>query len=447
MDLSKIPTADLEALQQGDLSKVSTKTLMYMQRGDTTAQPKTAQPTPQDNTPEWATGQGKFGSMGPTVYGMYGAGRELLRTGIETAGATAGAAGGALIPVPGTSLVGGGLGYAGGKRVANAVLGEDVDTSVTGIGKDVAVGGFMTGAGKVLGMIPGVKRLLAPSQASVGTKPVGTGALDKTASAMMEKSMKVPPSSVIGGVKVNREKAIETALDNGIPITKGGLKRVQGLIDDLGEQMDAVVAGNPNALIKTDSVLEPVMTLKDWASKTVNGQANAKKIDRVIKQFKDQYGDEITVAQAQEIKRNTNAFLKKSYGELKPVTEEATKQIVRGLKDRIAQEIPEIAGVNLKYGEMKNLERVLERAVNRTGNWDWFSLSAGMAGSIVGGATGNVMKATEAVAFWRLMKSPIVQSHLALMLKRAGKGKEANAMAMAVADSIYNKINPQEGAE
>jgi hypothetical protein len=437
MDLSRIPTADLEALQAGDLSKVSTQTLNYMQRASSpTSQPKATQPAPQDNTPEWA---GKH----PNLYGMYGAGRELLRTGIETAGATAGAAGGAFIPIPGSSVIGGGIGYAGGKRAANAVLGEDIDTSAMGIGKDVALGGIMTGVGKAISMIPGVNKILSPSQASIGTKPVGTGVLNKTSSSMMEKSLKVPPSSVIGGVKVNREKAIETALDNGIPITKGGLKRVQGLIDDLGEQMDAVVAENPNAIIKTDSVLEPVKTLKDWASKTVNGEANAKKIDRVIKSFKEQYGDEITVAQAQEIKRNTNAFLKKSYGELKPVTEEATKQIVRGLKDRIAEEIPEIAGVNLKYGEMKNLERVLERAVNRTGNWDWFSLSAGMAGTIVGGATGNVMKATEAVAFWRLMKSPIVQSHLALMLKKAGKGKEANAMAMSIADSIYNKINPE----
>lgn len=398
------------------------------------------QQTPQDSTPEWA-------GRHPNLYGLYGAGRELLRTGIETAGATAGAAGGALIPVPGTSLVGGGIGYAGGKRVANAVLGEDIDTSAMGIGKDVAIGGLMTGAGKVLGMIPGVNKILSPSQASVGTKPVGTGALDKTASTIMEKSLKVPPSSVIGGVKVNREKAIQTALDNGIPITKGGVNRVKGIIDDLGEKMDAVVADNPNAIIKTDSVLDPVMQLRDWASKTVNGQVNAKKIDKVIKQFKDQYGDEITVAQAQEIKRNTNAFLKKSYGELKPVTEEATKQIVRGLKDRIAQEIPEIAGVNLKYSEMKNLERVLERAVNRSGNWDWFSLSAGMAGTVVGGATGSVLKATEAVGVWRLLKSPVVQSNLAIALKRAGKGKEANAMAMSIADSIYNKINPEQQGE
>jgi uncharacterized protein YifE (UPF0438 family) len=375
---------------------------------------------------------------------MYGAGRELLRAGIETAGTTAGAAAGALIPLPGTALVGGGAGYAGGKRIANAVLGEDVDTSAMGIGKDVALGTVMAGAGKVLGLIPGVKKILSPAAASVGTKPIGSGAMDKAAYTVMEKSMKVPPSSVIGGVKVNREKAIKTALDNNIPITKGGLNRVKGIIDDVGDQFDSAVASNPDAPIAIDSVLAPVNNLRDWALKTVNGEAQAKKIDSVINGFKKQYGDVITVSEAQEIKKNTNAFLKKSYGELKPVTEEATKQIVRGLKDRIAIEIPEIAGVNLKYGEMKNLERVLERAVNRTGNWDWFSLSAGMAGSIVGGATGSMASASEAVMMWRLLKSPTVQSGIALALKRAGQGSKSNMMANAIANTIYHKMNPDE---
>jgi len=395
------------------------------------------QPNTTDSVPEWA---GKH----PNIYGAYGAGRELLRAGIETAGTTAGAAAGALVPLPGTALVGGGLGYAGSKRAANAILGEDVDTSVAGIGKDVVLGAGMAGVGKVLSVIPGVKKILAPSVADVGTKPIGSGAMDKAAYTVMEKSMKVPPSGVIGGVRVSREKAIRTALDNNIPITKGGLNRVKGIIDDLGDKFDTAVASNPDAPIAIDSVLAPVNNLRDWALKTVNGQSQAKKIDAVVNGFKKQYGDVITVSEAQEIKKNTNAFLKKSYGELKPVTEEATKQIVRGLKDRIAVEIPEIAGVNLKYGEMKNLERVLERAVNRTGNWDWFSLSAGMAGSIVGGTTGNIASAAEAVGMWRLLKSPTVQSGIALALKRAGQGSKSNIMANAIANSIYHKMNPDE---
>ncbi len=392
---------------------------------------------PTDDVPKW-------GRENPNLYGAYGAGRELLRTGIETAGTTVGAAGGALIPAPGTSLVGAGVGYAGSKRLANAILGEPVDTSLSGMGKDIGVGALLQGAGSLIGKIPGVKKILSPEMANVGSPAKGMGLANKAAYSVAEKALKVPPSGVIGGVKINREKAINTLLENEIPITKGGVNRVKGIIDDLSDQMDSAIASNPDAPIQIDSVLQPVNELKDWASKTVNGTVQAKKIDAVINNFKKQYGDVITVEQAQEIKRNTYAFLKKSYGELKPVAEEAQKQIVRGLKDRIAQEIPEIAGVNLKASDMINLERVLERTVNRTGNWDWFSLSAGMAGTIVGGATGNVVKAGEAVGLWRLLKSPVVQSQIALMLKRAGKGKEANAMANSITNSICNKMNPQE---
>lgn len=395
----------------------------------------TAPQTPTDKTPEWA---GKY----PNLYGMYGAGRALLRTGIEAAGTTGGAAVGGLVPVPGATLALAGAGYAGSKRVADYILDEKSDNSLSGIGKDVAIGSVMQGAGNIIGKIPGVKQILSPEAANAGKVPVVSGMMDKAASTVAEKTLKVPPSGVIGGVKVNREQAVKTMLDNDIRVTKGGLERVKGIMDDLGDKMDTAIASNPNAIIKTDDVLGPVNELKNFASNTVNGKSFARKIDKVISDFKKQHGDEITVEQAQAIKKNTNAFLRKSYGELKPVTEEATKQIVRGLKDRIVQEIPEIAEINLKYGEMANLERVLERAVNRTGNWDWFSLSAGMAGSIVGGATGNVVKAGEAVGAWRLLKSPVVQSQIAFMLKKAGKGKEANAMANTITNSVYHKMFP-----
>jgi len=67
---------------------------------------------------------------------------------------------------------------------------------------------------------------------------------------------------------VNREGAINSALENEIPVTKGGLNKVKTIIDDLGDKMDAAVAANPNTPITTDSVLGPVNELKAFASKT-----------------------------------------------------------------------------------------------------------------------------------------------------------------------------------
>lgn len=391
----------------------------------------------------------KWGRENPNLYGAFGAGRELLRTGIETTGSTGGAAAGALIPFPGTSLVGGGLGYAASKRVANKILGEETDNSLSSIGKDVASGVLQTGAGKLISKLPFLNKVLSPSSADIGTTPIGGKSLNKLAYSVMEKSMKIPPSGNVGGVLVSREKAINTALNEGTRITKGSLNRVKGVIDDLGEQMDETIKTTPNAnnLIRTDDVLTPVYQLKDRMGMTVNGLQLQKKIQKVVDNFKKQYGDEITVADAQAIKQNTNAFLKKSYGELKTETVEAQKQIVRGLKDRIAQEVPEITGLNLKYGEMKNLERVLERAVNRTGNWDFMSLSSLLVGSTIGGATGKVATASEAATLMRILKSPAVQSQIAISLKRLGAGSKANAMSQAIADSLFNKMRINEGSE
>jgi hypothetical protein len=407
------------------MGKAEIDTILNKEYGSQPAAPS------EPEAPEWA---GKY----PNAYGLLGAGKALLRTGIETAGTTVGAAGGALVPVPGATLVGAGAGYAVGKRAANYLFDEPVDMSVRGVGTDVAVGAALQGAGSLLGKIPGAKRILSPSQADVGiASGKGTSkTLSKMAYNVAEKSLKVPPATK----EATRQRAINTMLDEGIPITKGGLNRVKVMLDDLEGQMDAAISANPNAPIKIDDVLAPVNELRAKALSTVDGKMAAKKIDAIINRFRGQYGDEITVAEAQEIKQNTNAWLKKSYGELKPVTVEATKQIVRGLRDRIAAEIPEISGVNLKYGDLKVLEKQLERAVNRTGNWDWLGLIPSVGAATVGGATGNVAKASEAAMVIRILREPAIQSRIAIALKNAGVKKPTNAMAVAIADSIYNKM-------
>lgn len=374
--------------------------------------------------------------------------KEIGRSIVEGLGMAGGAGVGALVPIPGSSIVGAGLGYSAAKRLANMALDEPIDSTIKGIGTDIALGGALQGATKLLSKIPGVRDVIAPPEANIGPSGTfGKGAIDKAAYAIMEKSMKIPPS-----VKPPiRERAITTALNEEVPITKAGLNRTKDIIATLNNDMDNAVVNSSmkNNPINTDDVLGPVMEFRSWIEKTVGGNKLTGKLDKVVKGFKDQYGDVITVEQAQNIKKNTNAFLKKAYGELKPVETEATKQIVRGLKNRIATEIPEISGINAKYGDMKTLETALERAVNRTGNWDWFSLSAGMAGAITGGATGSMVKATEAVGLWRLLKSPGVQSHIAISLKKAGMGTKANVLADTITTNVFNKLtsNDKEPSE
>lgn len=252
------------------------------------------------------------------------------------------------------------------------------------------------------------------------SKPVSQslGDLSRT---LYEKSIKIPPS-----VKTSvRDKAIDTGLSNSIPITKGGLNRVKDMLSALTDKMDEVIMNHPNqnAPVRTEDILRPVEDLKDWVMKTTNPEKfGLAKVQDAIDQFKARFGDEITVSQAQELKQATNSWLKKNaYGQLQDAGIEAEKQTVRGLKDAIANAIPEITGVNLSYSELKTLEPALERAVNRTGNWDWVNLSGAVLGTGVGAATGRVGGMLETAALVRMIKSPQVQSRLALALKKSGK--------------------------
>jgi hypothetical protein len=162
-----------------------------------------------------------------------------------------------------------------------------------------------------------------------------------------------------------------------------------------------------------------------------------------VNEFVSTEGQTMTVARAQQLKQNTNKLLnaKGAYGELEAATVEAKKQIVRGLKDQIAAKVPEIAGLNLQYKQAKMVEKALERAVNRTGNWDAIGLVSTVAGAGAGAATGTVAGAAKAAALMQVIKGPYLQSRLAIALYGAGAGKQANVMANTIVNSIYNDLS------
>ena len=118
-----------------------------------------------------------WGVKNPNLYGAYGAGRALLQAGGEAAGAGIGGAIGLASPAPGGTIVGGGMGYAGGKRAGeNAVdamdrmVGQIPEKREHNLGKDIAIGSAMAAVPKGLDAIykgavavPGAIRTLTGS--------------------------------------------------------------------------------------------------------------------------------------------------------------------------------------------------------------------------------------------------------------------------------------------
>lgn len=147
-------------------------------------------------------------------------------------------------------------------------------------------------------------------------------------------------------------KAIDYMLENGIPVSQGGLKTIYQNIDKLRGEIGQLVQ-NSTGIVDKNAVARELQGTLDKFVKTVNPKNSLESITEAWKQFLNhpmlgQSG--IPVQLAQEMKQTTNAFLRNSYGELKGAEIEAQKGLVRGLRKEIEKVIPDIAKLNAKEG-------------------------------------------------------------------------------------------------
>lgn len=69
----------------------------------------------------------------------------------------------------------------------------------------------------------------------------------------------------------------------------------------------------------------------------------------------------IPVQQAQDMKQGTYRELKNKYGQIGSAETEAQKALARGLKENIAEAVPEIAGLNAQESKLINALNITER--------------------------------------------------------------------------------------
>jgi hypothetical protein len=140
--------------------------------------------------------------------------------------------------------------------------------------------------------------------------------------------------------------------------------------------------------------------------------------------------NDISVQLAQDLKTGTYATLSKKYGQLGSAETEAQKAIARGLKEKIADAVPGISGLNAEESKLIDTLKVAERRVlmqsnNNPGGLVWLA------------------KNPEAAAAFVLDKSALFKSLLARMLY---SGSERIPEAVAAAAIITGeKIQKDKG--
>jgi hypothetical protein len=272
--------------------------------------------------------------------------------------------------------------------------------------------------------------------------------LGRTPTGAYESALK-PSTTMSPG---DRAAVVNTGLQEGIPVSKGGMEKLSALIDDLNSRISDVINRHPEVEIDPSAVATRVAGTRARAASQVNPESDVAAIDAAKAEFLRKHTAEAPYTQiefrpvdggpvgavpvgsgvsktvepipapaAQAEKVGTyRALGDKAYGELQSASVEAQKALARGLKEELAQAFPEIGPMNAREGRALDLQDVLERAVARNANHQLIGIGTPVTAGAAKALTGSNKAAAVAGTLKAVLDSPEVKSRLAIALVRSG---------------------------
>lgn len=184
--------------------------------------------------------------------------------------------------------------------------------------------------------------------------------LDSGAKRLMQSSLKPTIEQLRSG---KAAIAAQTMLDEGVNATKGGAEKLRSMVDDLNSKISELIESSGETISK-QKVIKALNGTKEKFLRQVSPTSDIKAIDNVASDFANHpmiKGDEIPVQLAQKLKQGTYSVVGKKYGQLGTAETEAQKSLARGLKEGIAEAVPDIAGLNARESRLLTTLGVAER--------------------------------------------------------------------------------------
>jgi HPt (histidine-containing phosphotransfer) domain-containing protein len=155
--------------------------------------------------------------------------------------------------------------------------------------------------------------------------------------------------------------AVRELLDRGINPTKGGVQKLQNLLNKSENELTQAIASSP-VRVSRDRAVSTVNDVRQRFGQQVSPSADLSAIDSVVNDFlATNPRKTISVQDAQAMKRGTYRVLSGKYGELGSADTEAQKAIARGLKDEISRAVPGVAQQNEEIARLIKTLNVTER--------------------------------------------------------------------------------------
>lgn len=273
---------------------------------------------------------------------------------------------------------------------------------------------------------------LSPSEAAKGVLELGSVAPgkkvaefgEKLASPLAARAEKLymsylkPSKSLLA----KNPDVIKTALKEGVTVSPKGLNKVSGIIENIGSEIGDVIDQGVAAgkTVAKKDLLPYLDDMKEYFSNVIGGDKMVLEVEKLGKKALDGMPDLIPIDQAQKIKQTTQNFVKKYYAKETPVPFEVKKQLARGLKDKIAEAVPEISALNARDRKLIGLEEALTDAVTRLGKRDLINLGdiTSFFGSAMLKPGSPAAAGVAGNAIYKILKSPTFGSTRAILYKK-----------------------------
>lgn len=271
-------------------------------------------------------------------------------------------------------------------------------------------------AGQILAGL-GTEAALRPVAGAIKSGAQRTVLLGKTPDAAYESALK--PSTTIPEAK--RAAIVQTGLQEGIPVSKNGLKlldeRLSALQDAVTEKINA--GAGQGVTVDPRKVAARLPNVASRFAEQVNPEADLSAIKSARDEFLNNNPQPLSATAAQKMKVGTYQQLSsKAYGEVGTATQEAQKALARGIKEELAAQIPEISKLNAMESKLYDLQPVLERAVNRIANHQLIGIGTPITTGAVKAVTGSGKLAAVAGMMKAVLDDPLVKSRLAIAISK-----------------------------
>lgn len=304
------------------------------------------------------------------------------------------------------------------------------------------VGSELFGLPEQIAQQGAVSRFVQPAIEKIQSLPNKISeSLGTSARSWMQSALKPKEAQLIskGGRPSQASTAIETLLQEGLPVTQETVDELSKRIGTLNEEIANKIATSTGTVKKTD-VLKTLGELQKQRMLQVNPEADVEAIKKAGQEFMkynkpliEATGQTIPVQQAQALKQGTYSSLAAKYGKEATAADEAQKALARGLKEEIAKEVPNISNLNKIESKLIDTLDITEQRVIKSLNKDKFGLTL---------LTQNPME----TAIMLADRSPGFKSLAAIYMEKASKAIKPSATTLEGLLSINKPKLPVYGA-